>query len=160
MSLNPIHGEVYSIQHYVIKFISDLRQVGGFLWGTAVSSTNRTECHNITEILLKVALNVINKTKPNQNFICLFICLFISLTEERIFWKRMCILVGENWCDVSSIFYNNIQCIQLSYRKKRNKNTGKNKIVPMKIRKFAIDIYICVFCIGIYNLHPLYIGKQ
>ena len=24
-------GEVYSIQHYVIKFVSDLRQVGGFL---------------------------------------------------------------------------------------------------------------------------------
>ena len=27
----PLHGEVYSIQHYVIKFVSDLRQVGGFL---------------------------------------------------------------------------------------------------------------------------------
>jgi hypothetical protein len=27
---NPIHGDVYSIQHYVIKFVSDLRQVGGF----------------------------------------------------------------------------------------------------------------------------------
>jgi hypothetical protein len=25
-----VHGEVYSIQHYVIKFVSDLRQVGGF----------------------------------------------------------------------------------------------------------------------------------
>jgi len=25
------HGKVYSIQHYVIKFISDLRLVGGFL---------------------------------------------------------------------------------------------------------------------------------
>jgi len=24
-------GEVYSIQHYVMKFVSDLRQVGGFL---------------------------------------------------------------------------------------------------------------------------------
>ena len=24
-------GEMYSIQHYVIKFVSDLRQVGGFL---------------------------------------------------------------------------------------------------------------------------------
>ena len=24
-------GEVYSIQHYVIKFVIDLRQVGGFL---------------------------------------------------------------------------------------------------------------------------------
>jgi len=26
----PRSGEVYSIQHYVIKFVSDLRQVGGF----------------------------------------------------------------------------------------------------------------------------------
>jgi hypothetical protein len=26
------HDEVYSIQHYVIKFVSDLRQIGGFLW--------------------------------------------------------------------------------------------------------------------------------
>ena len=28
---NPVHGDVYSIQHYVIKFVSDLQQVGGFL---------------------------------------------------------------------------------------------------------------------------------
>jgi hypothetical protein len=26
------HGEVYSIQHPVIKFVIDLQQVGGFLW--------------------------------------------------------------------------------------------------------------------------------
>jgi hypothetical protein len=31
VSSNLIHGEVYLIQHYVIKFVSDLRQVGGFL---------------------------------------------------------------------------------------------------------------------------------
>jgi hypothetical protein len=31
VSSNPVHGEVYSIQHYVIKFVSDLRQVDGFL---------------------------------------------------------------------------------------------------------------------------------
>jgi len=30
-SSNPVHGEVHSIQHYVIKFVSDLRQVGDFL---------------------------------------------------------------------------------------------------------------------------------
>ena len=30
VSSNPTHGEVYSIQHYVIKFVSDLRQVGDF----------------------------------------------------------------------------------------------------------------------------------
>ena len=31
VSSNPAHGEVYSIQHYVIKFVTDLRLVGGFL---------------------------------------------------------------------------------------------------------------------------------
>jgi hypothetical protein len=30
-SLNPVHGEVYSIQYYVINVFSVLRQVGGFL---------------------------------------------------------------------------------------------------------------------------------
>ena len=28
---NPVHGEVYSIQHYVIKIVNGLRQVCGFL---------------------------------------------------------------------------------------------------------------------------------
>jgi hypothetical protein len=32
VSSNPVHGEVYSVQHHVIKFVIDLRQVGGFLW--------------------------------------------------------------------------------------------------------------------------------
>ena len=31
MSLNPVHDKVYSIQHYVIKFVSDLGHVSGFL---------------------------------------------------------------------------------------------------------------------------------
>jgi hypothetical protein len=31
VSSNPVYGELYSIQHYVIKFVSDLRHVGGFL---------------------------------------------------------------------------------------------------------------------------------
>jgi hypothetical protein len=29
VSSNPVHGEVYSIHHYVITFVSDLRQAGG-----------------------------------------------------------------------------------------------------------------------------------
>ena len=32
VSSNSTHGEVYSIQHYVIKFVSDLWQICGFLW--------------------------------------------------------------------------------------------------------------------------------
>ena len=31
VSSNLVHREVYSIQQYVIKFVSDLWQVGGFL---------------------------------------------------------------------------------------------------------------------------------
>ena len=31
VSLNPVHGEVHLIQLYVIKFVSDLRQIDGFL---------------------------------------------------------------------------------------------------------------------------------
>jgi hypothetical protein len=42
---NPAHGRVYLIQLYVIKFVIDLRQVGG----SPVSSINKTDCHNITE---------------------------------------------------------------------------------------------------------------
>ena len=52
---------MYSLQDYVIKFISYLQQFGGFLLGTTVSSTNKTDLHDITEILLKVVLNTIIK---------------------------------------------------------------------------------------------------
>jgi hypothetical protein len=31
VSSNSSHGDVYSIQQYVIKVVSDLRQIGGFL---------------------------------------------------------------------------------------------------------------------------------
>jgi hypothetical protein len=31
VSSNPTHDDLYSIQHYVIKFVSDLWKVGGFL---------------------------------------------------------------------------------------------------------------------------------
>ena len=30
--MNPTHGEVYLMQYSGIKFVSDLRQIGGFLW--------------------------------------------------------------------------------------------------------------------------------
>jgi hypothetical protein len=42
----------------VIKFVSDLRQVGGF-FRVRRSFTNKTDRHDITEILLKVALDTI-----------------------------------------------------------------------------------------------------
>ena len=53
VSSNATHVEVYLIQHYVIKFVSDLQQVCGFLrFSPPIILT-----HDITEIFLKVALN-------------------------------------------------------------------------------------------------------
>ena len=46
--------------------VSDLRQVGASP-GTPVSSTNKTNRHKVTEILLKVALNIkFPNPIPNQ----------------------------------------------------------------------------------------------
>jgi hypothetical protein len=47
----------------VIKFVGIFRQVGGFRGVLLISSTNINNSHDITEILLKVALNTINQTK-------------------------------------------------------------------------------------------------
>jgi hypothetical protein len=50
VSSNPTHSEVYSIQHYVIKFVSDLRQVSVHSPGTPLSSTNKTDRYDTTEM--------------------------------------------------------------------------------------------------------------
>ena len=69
VSSNLVHGEVYSIQHYVITVCQ------WFSPGTPVSSSNKTDRHDITEILLKVALNIITHT--------------LSPTlKSKLFWQK------------------------------------------------------------------------
>ena len=65
------------VQHYVIKFVSDLRQVDGFLWVLRFPPS-KTDRHDITEILLKVALNTIIS---NLSFVYIFvyICLIYCI---------------------------------------------------------------------------------
>ena len=48
-SSNPVHGEVYSIQHFVIKFVSDVRQAWWFSPGTPITKTDH---HDITVIFV------------------------------------------------------------------------------------------------------------
>ena len=72
------------VQHYVIKFISDLRQVGGFPRVIRFSSPQKTDRHDITEILLEVALNTI---KPNQAKPEIILMLIILPTEFTIYKK-------------------------------------------------------------------------
>jgi hypothetical protein len=54
------------MQHYVIKFVNDLRRVCGFTPGTSVFSINKTDLHDIAEILLKVSLNVLTLNALNM----------------------------------------------------------------------------------------------
>jgi hypothetical protein len=53
------------MQHYVMKFVSDFAT--GRLF-SQVSSTNKTDRHDITEILLKVAQNSINPFENKSTF--------------------------------------------------------------------------------------------
>ena len=62
-SSNPTQGELYLIQHYVIKFVTDLREVGGFLRVLQFPPP----IHDIPEILLKVALSTITPTNEGTN---------------------------------------------------------------------------------------------
>jgi hypothetical protein len=60
---------VYSIQHYVIKFVSDFVTDRWFSTDPPVSSTNKTDRNDIREILLKVALNTIKQANKQTNII-------------------------------------------------------------------------------------------
>jgi hypothetical protein len=51
--MNAVDGEIYSIQHHVSVVFSA---------GAPVSSTNETDSHDLTEILLKMALNTLTIT--------------------------------------------------------------------------------------------------
>ena len=48
----------YTVYNIVIKIVSDVR----FSLETLISSTNKADRHDVTEILLKVALNTITLT--------------------------------------------------------------------------------------------------
>ena len=71
VNLNPAHGDVYSILHYVIKFVSDLRQVGGFLRILQFPLPIKLTATDITEILLKIELNTITLGNQPTNSIVL-----------------------------------------------------------------------------------------
>ena len=64
--VSPIsaHGEVNTIPHYVIKFVSVLRQIDGFLY---ICFTNTTDSLYISGILLKVAIHL-HKRDPYYLF--------------------------------------------------------------------------------------------
>jgi len=84
--------EVYLLQHYVIKFVSDMRQFRVVFTRYSVSSTNKTDRHDITGILLKVTLNTITLTLYVVSDLLLKLTIQISNCSSSIIDKRSDVL--------------------------------------------------------------------
>ena len=97
MSLNPAHGEVYLIQYYVIcRWLSACRW---FSPGTLVSSTNKTDRHDITEILLKVVLTTITLT--HQFLLLVFHLLSVKNLDVKCLCTNLEVLLDIFICNIN-----------------------------------------------------------
>ena len=72
VSSNPSYGEVYSRQHYVIKFISDLWQIGG-IPGTPVSSSSKTDHHDEYCSVFSRGLQMTHGKSVFEKNVCIYI---------------------------------------------------------------------------------------
>ena len=87
VSSNPTHGEVYSIQYYVIKSVSDFRQVSDFLFVLQFSPPTKTDSHAITEILL----NTILMTRKKELLdLCFKILHYIVIITQNLWMPVFC----------------------------------------------------------------------
>ena len=76
------------MQLYVMKFVW-LAAGWWFFRGTPVSSTNKTDRYDITEILLKVALNTFKQTNNIQTWLKSVIVWYINGVCDLIGWKTV-----------------------------------------------------------------------
>lgn len=100
ITANYNSSDVLCSIHFCMIFVSELLQIGGFLqvlWLPLATSNNKTQCHEIIEILFKVELNtdnistyihfimqtkrrklhkysLYNNKSSESNMICSFIC--------------------------------------------------------------------------------------
>jgi len=64
-----------------------------FSTGTQISSNNKTDCHDITEILLKVALNTITLTPSVFIFTCKAILTLMYIYKQQFFNETIFTLI-------------------------------------------------------------------
>jgi hypothetical protein len=86
MSSFPVHGEMCSIKHYVTS-----RRF------SPVSSTTKTDRHGLAEILLKVALNTLQKPKEmsqgqqsNQKIVEISYTPSTNIHDRSHSWRSRC----------------------------------------------------------------------
>ena len=102
VSSNPIHGEVYLIQYYVIKFVSDLRQVCGFIrvlqfppsikltatknWNIVESGAKHHKPNHLLVIILSVLLHLLIYPFGIFKLFSIYYCCFIYFRWYQISW--------------------------------------------------------------------------
>ena len=109
VSSDSVHSEVYSIQHYVVKFASDLRQVRWFFPCTPVSSTIKTDRHDITEILLRVLLSTTHPLWKRTSYHYIFIGIkiysqiFLPIFEHKSNHMTKQMEISTTWSDIKPL---------------------------------------------------------
>ena len=90
----------------MIRFIQGLETCRWFSPSTPISSTNKTDSHDISEILLKVALNTIIQTKPVMLQLVIYHILIMHLTPYISALVKQ--LLGDliDWMHALSLCYN------------------------------------------------------
>ena len=83
-----VNDEVYSIQHYVIN-LSVTCDRSMVFFGYSCFPTNKTGCHDITEILLKVTLSTITLTLLTGT---LGIIYYRRRSRKKNITKKICML--------------------------------------------------------------------
>ena len=118
-------------RYKVIKLVSDLQQVSG----TLVSSTNKTDRHNITEILLKVALNTKHSLKPVMSWLDLTSC------PSELLDQPMKMLLTKSWQWV---------CLQVSSKGKVKESTKFQ--LEEDVDQFVSDVNVLVYFNKIFQI--------
>ena len=103
VSSNPVHCKVYSIT--LCEKVYQWLTVGRlYSLGILVSSTIKTDCHDIAEILLKVALIIITLTL-NICVIIIFFWIVSTVLYVFVFHFILGILVGAETCHKINGYY-------------------------------------------------------
>ena len=124
---------------------------------TWVSSSNKTDCHNITEILLKVVLNTITLTLTLKLVIYSKIHVYLQFivtvqlwVQDRGLWQ-ICWLVV--WClmvDWSQLY---MQLLGKKLKALKIKRYNYRKCYPVELRQFNFKWYVKI-CLSYQYVEP------
>jgi hypothetical protein len=95
VSSNPAHSEVYSIKHYVIKFVSDLPKFGGLQNALQQKCTAIKNIFNISDIKCKsnifdLTLKVVNYCRNLINMHCYVKPILIyTLVQNKLIYRSL-----------------------------------------------------------------------